>query len=85
VAGTWPEEIGDGGTLGGRCGSLGASTTIRGRRCLRQCGTEWTGLPEGDCNGAWSGDSPSQQWRAVAAMVAIEEQSRKMGMEKGRV
>jgi hypothetical protein len=72
-----------GGILGGRCGSLGASMTLCDGRCLRQCGMERTGLPEGDRNGAWSGGSPSRRRRMVAALVVIEEQSGKMGMEKG--
>jgi hypothetical protein len=75
-----------GGILGGRCGSLGASTTIRGGRCLRKCSMERTGgggVPEGDYNGAWSGGNPSQRRRTLAVLVAIEELSDKMGMEKG--
>jgi hypothetical protein len=44
---------------------------------------ERTGVPEGDCNDAWSDSSPSQWRRAVAALVVIEEYSGKMGMEKG--
>jgi hypothetical protein len=39
-----------GGVLGGRCGGVVTSMTLRGGRCLRQCGLERTGVPEGDCN-----------------------------------
>jgi hypothetical protein len=44
---------------------------------------ERTGVPEGDCNDAWSGGSTSRWRRVVAAPVVIEEQRGKMGMEKG--
>jgi hypothetical protein len=74
--------IGDGGVLGGSCGSLGASMTLSGGRCLRQCGMERMGVPEGDCDDAWSGGSPSRQWHMVAALVAIEEQNGKMGWKR---
>jgi hypothetical protein len=71
-----------GGILDGRYGSLRASMTLRGGRCLRQCGLERTRVPEGDYNGAWSCGSPSQRQHAVVALVAIEEQSGKMGWKR---
>jgi hypothetical protein len=49
---------------------------------LRQCDMERTRVPEGDCNDTWSGGNPSRRWCAVVALVVIEEQSDKMGMEK---
>jgi hypothetical protein len=71
-----------GGVLSGRSGSLGASMILCGGWCLRQCSMERTGVPEGDCNDAWSGGSTSRR-RAVVAPVVIQEQCGKMGMEKG--